>query len=112
LEPFQSRGGILYPLVVGRAINLHPVAILLLLTAGAVVAGIVGALLAIPLGAVAWELLKYLRLARLEPPPGGPRPSGGYLGRLRHLRGPRRREGGLTVAPVAVAGDGVAPTGG
>nr|MBA2636892.1 AI-2E family transporter [Solirubrobacterales bacterium] len=57
----EIEGDVLYPLVVGKAINLHPVAILLLLTTGGVLAGIIGALFAIPLGAVAWEVVKYLR---------------------------------------------------
>lgn len=57
----QLEGDVLYPLVVGRSIALHPVAILLALTAGTVLAGLVGALLAVPLTAMAWDALEYLR---------------------------------------------------
>ncbi len=57
----QLEGDLLYPLVVGRSISLHPVAILLVLTAGTVLAGLVGALLAVPVAAVAWDALDYLR---------------------------------------------------
>jgi putative heme transporter len=57
----QLEGHVLAPVVLGRAVNLHPVAILLALTAGAVLAGIVGAFLAVPVMAVTWTVLVYLR---------------------------------------------------
>lgn len=57
----QLEGDLIYPLVVGQAISLHPVAILLALTAGAVVAGIIGALLAVPIAGVIWTITTYLR---------------------------------------------------
>lgn len=50
----QLEGDILAPIVLGRALALHPLAILLALTAGTIVAGVIGALLAVPLVAVAW----------------------------------------------------------
>ncbi len=64
----EIEGDVLYPLVVGRAIRLHGVAILLLLTAGSVIAGVIGALFAVPLGAVVWEAVKYLRRERPPTP--------------------------------------------
>jgi predicted PurR-regulated permease PerM len=57
----QIEGDLLYPNVVGRMIRLHPVAILLVLAAGTVVAGIVGALLSIPVAAAAWTAFRYAR---------------------------------------------------
>jgi putative heme transporter len=57
----QIEGDLLYPTVVGRTIKLHPVAILLVLAAGTVVAGIVGALLAVPVAAGAWTAFEYVR---------------------------------------------------
>ncbi|HKO39380.1 MAG TPA: AI-2E family transporter [Solirubrobacterales bacterium] len=57
----QIEGDLLYPNVVGRMIRLHPVAILLVLTAGTVVAGIVGALLAIPVAAGIWTAVRFVR---------------------------------------------------
>lgn len=57
----QLEGDVVYPFVVGRSIQLHPIAILLVLTAGAVVAGVVGALFAVPLAAIAWTAIQYLR---------------------------------------------------
>jgi putative heme transporter len=71
----ELEGDILYPLIVGRSINLHPVAILLLLTAGGVVAGVVGALLAIPFGAVVWEVVRYVRDERGDRDDRGPPPA-------------------------------------
>ena len=44
----QAEGNLLEPLIVGRATQLHPLAILAALTAGAVSLGILGALLAVP----------------------------------------------------------------
>jgi len=48
----QLEGDVVAPVVIGRALSLHPVVIVLALTAGAIVAGIVGAAFAVPLAAV------------------------------------------------------------
>lgn len=48
----QVEGNILQPLLLGRAVRLHALAIVLAISAGVVVAGIIGALLAVPLVAV------------------------------------------------------------
>lgn len=42
-------GDVLQPIVVGRAVDLHPLAIGLAVTAGALLAGIGGAVVAVPL---------------------------------------------------------------
>ncbi|MDQ3770010.1 MAG: AI-2E family transporter [Actinomycetota bacterium] len=47
-----TEGNVLYPLIVGRSMHLHPVGILLAVTTGAVVAGIIGAVVAVPIMAV------------------------------------------------------------
>ena len=39
----------LQPLVMGRAVSIHPLAVVLAIAAGGVLAGIVGALLAVPI---------------------------------------------------------------
>ncbi|QZT63068.1 AI-2E family transporter [Mycolicibacterium austroafricanum] len=44
----QLEGHVLQPLVMGRAVAIHPLAIVLAIAGGAVLAGIVGALLAVP----------------------------------------------------------------
>ena len=60
----QIEGDLLYPNIVGRVIRLHPVAILVILTAGTVVAGILGALLSIPVAAAIWTAVDYVRRQR------------------------------------------------
>lgn len=56
----QIESNFLQPVVVGRAVRVHPVAILLAVTAGAVTAGIIGALITVPLTAVASRVAGYL----------------------------------------------------
>jgi predicted PurR-regulated permease PerM len=48
----QLEGHVLQPLLLGRAVKLHPLAVVLSVAAGLVIAGVVGALLAVPLLAV------------------------------------------------------------
>src|SRR5690606_4918448 len=49
----QFEGNVLQPWLMGNAVSLHPVAVLLAVTAGTGVAGVLGALLAVPIAAVA-----------------------------------------------------------
>ena len=44
----QLEGHVLQPLVMGRAVSIHPLAVVLAIATGGVMAGIVGALLAVP----------------------------------------------------------------
>jgi putative heme transporter len=48
----QLEGNLIYPFVVGKSVELHPIAILLAVTIGAILAGIVGAAIAVPVAAV------------------------------------------------------------
>jgi putative heme transporter len=48
----QLESHVLQPLLLGRAVKLHPLAVVLAITAGLVSAGIAGALLSVPLLAV------------------------------------------------------------
>lgn len=48
----QVESNILHPLLLGKAVELHPLAVILAITAGLIVAGITGALLSVPLVAV------------------------------------------------------------
>lgn len=57
----QVEGDVLAPLVLGKAVALHPVVILLVLTAGAIVGGLAGAFLAVPVAAVAVAVGSELR---------------------------------------------------
>ncbi|MEA2288355.1 MAG: hypothetical protein QOD55_352 [Solirubrobacteraceae bacterium] len=63
----QLEGNVLYPVIMGRTIELHPVATLLAVGAGGVLAGIIGALVAVPLTAVVATALPILR--GKDPPP-------------------------------------------
>lgn len=54
----QVEGNLLQPLVMGQTLSLHPLVIALVLTAGTVLGGIVGAILAVPITAVAWAIVK------------------------------------------------------
>jgi predicted PurR-regulated permease PerM len=57
----QLEGNVLHPLIMGKALRLHPLAILVAVTAGALVLGVVGALIAVPLTAVLYSAAAALR---------------------------------------------------
>jgi predicted PurR-regulated permease PerM len=57
----QLEGHVLQPFLLGRAVKLHPVAVVLAIATGVVAAGIVGALLAVPLLAVLNSGIRSLR---------------------------------------------------
>jgi putative heme transporter len=56
----QLEGHVLQPLLLGRAVQVHPLAVVFGIAAGVLLAGIVGALIAVPLIAVANTVAKYL----------------------------------------------------
>jgi len=53
-------GDVLQPLVMGKAVSLHPLAIILAIAAGSIALGIVGALIAVPIAGAAYGVAKYL----------------------------------------------------
>ncbi|MPZ73376.1 MAG: AI-2E family transporter [Nitriliruptorales bacterium] len=57
----QLEGHILTPIMLGRATELHPLAVIVALTSGAVLFGIVGAFLSVPVAASMARALSYLR---------------------------------------------------
>ena len=68
----QLEGHVLQPLIMGRAVSLHPLAVILAIAIGIVVAGIVGGLVAVPLLAVSNTAIRYLvNRPDGSPPPGG-----------------------------------------
>ncbi|MFP3905988.1 MAG: AI-2E family transporter [Acidimicrobiales bacterium] len=76
----QVESNVLQPVIMKKAVSLHPVVILAGITAGAIVAGIIGAFLAVPVTAMAAAAGNELRLrkeARLAGVPLGPTPIGG-----------------------------------
>lgn len=66
----QFEGHILQPLVMGRQVSLHPVVVALAVTAGTLLAGILGAVVAVPLVAVVWTV--YAKLRNVDPPLSAP----------------------------------------
>ncbi|MFH8794365.1 AI-2E family transporter [Streptomyces sp. NPDC017941] len=57
----QIEGHILQPFILGRAVSVHPLAVVLSVAAGGMVAGIGGAVVAVPLVAVTNTVVGYLR---------------------------------------------------
>lgn len=57
----QLEGHVLQPLIMGKQVSLHPVVVALGVTCGTVVGGILGAIVAVPLIAVAWSVFSTLR---------------------------------------------------
>ncbi|MFY1652407.1 AI-2E family transporter [Solwaraspora sp. WMMB762] len=68
----QLEGNVLQPLIMGRAVAIHPLAVVLAVTSGVVLAGIVGALVAVPLIAVLNTAVRRLARRRHVPPPPPP----------------------------------------
>lgn len=54
----QLEGDFLQPVVMGRTLRLHPLVILVALTAGTVLAGLSGAVLAVPIAASIWQAVQ------------------------------------------------------
>ena len=54
----QLEGNFLQPVLMGRALKLHALVILLALTIGTVLSGILGAVLAVPIAAVGWGIIQ------------------------------------------------------
>ncbi|MFJ9823473.1 AI-2E family transporter [Streptomyces sp. NPDC101160] len=106
----QIEGHLLHPLVMSWAVRLHPLVVAISVVAGTIAAGVVGAVVAVPIVSVVWSVYTTLRAARAgdraaaaaaegsrpegpgqegpatEGPAGGP-PEGPAKGRRR----PRRR---------------------
>ncbi len=70
----QLEGHVLQPLLLGRAVRVHPLAVVLAIAAGLIIAGIFGALIAVPLVACANVAGTYLSRRHLGPRPPEPRP--------------------------------------
>ena len=56
----QIEGHVLQPFLLGRAVSVHPVAVVLSVATGSLVAGVVGALLAVPFVATLNTMTLYL----------------------------------------------------
>ncbi|MFF1420090.1 AI-2E family transporter [Streptomyces sp. NPDC058280] len=73
----QIEGHVLQPFILGRAVRVHPLAVVLSVAAGGLVAGIGGAVVAVPLVAVTNTVVGYLRAYSQEQDlRNSPRPHG------------------------------------
>ncbi len=69
----QLEGHVLQPLIMGRAVAIHPLVVIIAIAAGVVLAGIVGALVAVPLVAVLNTGIRRLNKRRGARSPAGRR---------------------------------------
>ncbi|MFJ6619710.1 AI-2E family transporter [Kitasatospora sp. NPDC091335] len=92
----QIEGHLLHPLVLSWSVRIHPVAIAVSVAGGAVLAGVLGAVVAVPVVSVGWAVLGELRdggsagRSRARAPASGGPPGGG----ADEGRRPGRREEG------------------
>jgi len=68
----QIEGHLLYPLIMGRTIHIHPIAVILALATGGILAGIIGIFISVPILTLAATALAYARESREAPPPAPP----------------------------------------
>jgi putative heme transporter len=73
----QFEGNVLYPVVMRRAVEVHPVAILVGVAVGGIVAGILGAIIAVPTVAIIGRVLELLR--EEDVPPGAVEETGAVV---------------------------------
>ena len=74
-RPGHAAGGhVLQPLLLGRAVHVHPLAVVLAIAAGLLIAGIFGALIAVPTVACVNVAGTYLSRRHDGPRPPEPRP--------------------------------------
>ncbi|MCM2422942.1 AI-2E family transporter [Streptomyces sp. RKAG293] len=73
----QIEGHLLHPIVMSWAVRLHPVVVAFSVIGGAVAAGVMGAVVAVPLVSVLWSVHQALRPAGEPGPPRNPAPDGG-----------------------------------
>ncbi|MGW5851899.1 AI-2E family transporter [Streptomyces sp. NPDC055254] len=72
----QIEGHVLQPFILGRAVRVHPLAVVLSVAAGGMIAGIGGAVVAVPLVAVTNTAVAYLKAYSREQLHSGPAPLG------------------------------------
>ncbi|WP_422772997.1 AI-2E family transporter [Plantactinospora sp. WMMC1484] len=62
----QTEGNLLEPLIMKRQVRLHPVAVLLVVAAGTLLGGIVGAFVAVPIAAVLYNVVSTVAADRIR----------------------------------------------
>ncbi|MEJ3404643.1 AI-2E family transporter [Rathayibacter sp. YIM 133350] len=88
----QVEGHILQPLVMGTAVKVHPLAVVLVVAAGSLLAGIPGALFAVPFAAVLNVMVRYVSSGAWKShPPVPPAPAGNAIWQTVPAARPGRR---------------------
>jgi predicted PurR-regulated permease PerM len=75
----QIEGHLLQPFVMGWSVRLHPVAIAVCVIAGSIAAGLLGAVVAVPLVSITWAVIRELRAPPEIGEPGDPENGGDAL---------------------------------
>ena len=57
----QLEGHVLQPFIMGHQVYLHPVVVILAVTGGTLLIGVLGAVVAVPVVAVSWSVFSALR---------------------------------------------------
>jgi predicted PurR-regulated permease PerM len=70
----QLEAHVLQPFLLGRAVSVHPLAVILAIATGVIIAGIVGALVAVPTAAVLNAIVNHLAGNDVDPEPPRPLP--------------------------------------
>jgi predicted PurR-regulated permease PerM len=88
-------GYLVGPIVLGRAVKLHAIVVLIALTAGGAVGGILGAFIAVPLTAAVLNVIDYYRAKNAGAPEGSEAPGDaeGYDGAAPVAARPARTPG-------------------
>jgi predicted PurR-regulated permease PerM len=94
----QIESHVLQPFILGRLVRVHPLAVVLAVTGGSLIAGIPGAVVAVPLVAVLNTAVGYLRAFSEGTHPGGP-------GVLAVAGGPQGPAGGAAAGKGAGAAE-------
>ncbi|MFD4658190.1 AI-2E family transporter [Kitasatospora sp. NPDC058444] len=89
----QIEGHLLHPLVLGWSVRIHPVAIAVSVAGGAVLAGVLGAVVAVPVVSVGWAVLGELRSRGSPGRSGAQPPAAGDRSRRRQGEGGRPDQG-------------------
>ncbi len=79
----QVEGHVLQPLIMGAAVKVHPLAVVLAVAGGSMLAGIPGALFAVPVVAVANVMITYIASGVWRLPPPLPQPEADSALKLR-----------------------------
>ncbi|MEV4233092.1 AI-2E family transporter, partial [Streptomyces bobili] len=106
----QIEGHILQPFILGRAVRVHPLAVVLAVACGGMVAGIGGAVVAVPLVAVTNTVVSYLHAYSREPALlTAPKPRGATAADVALVRPARPEPGDEHSARPAGGSGGEAP---